>query len=136
MITENKLTEIVRSAVPVSHRSGVTVKLDSASGSKLKDLRVITEAWKKVPRFERAGKVIEALFKSVPLKERGHIISVGVFTKEEWKDRMAFARKLNRITDSGGKPKAVAKKPSMRKSSSYGSKAASKLRIAGRKSAL
>ena len=135
MISKPELKRVVRHAIPRPHGSRSIIELDPSSVKTLKHLRVVTEAWKRMPRTERVGKVIDALYAQVPVKDREHIISVGVFTREEWNDRMAFARKLNRITGSAGKPKAVAKKQSTRKSSSYVSKAASKLRTASRKKA-
>lgn len=107
MIPKSQLESIVRKTVGRTHSADTKVSLDKTSAGSLKHLRVVTNAWKTKSRMERIGKLTEAIFSQVPATERGHIISIGVFTPDEWKGRLEFTRKLSRIGSRGSRKKSA-----------------------------
>ncbi len=107
MIPKSQLESIVRKTVGRTHSAETKVSLDKTDAGPLKHLRVVTNAWKTKSRMERIGKLTKAIFSRVPAAERGHIISIGVFTADEWKGRMDFTRKLSRLGPNSTRKKSV-----------------------------
>ncbi len=93
--TLSRLREVISLAKPTK---GFEISLKATGDPALKHLQVVTESWKSKPRWDRIGKVTDALVKHMPIGEREHIVSVSVFTKEEFADRTAFAKKMARIS--------------------------------------
>ena len=107
MITTRNLRKVVGSVIPQSKTKPVKFKLscDHSAATKDQHLIVVTDAWKKEPRFERNKKIISVIHKMVPTQERNHIISVNVFTEEELKERKAFEKSLSRNAPSSKAPR-------------------------------
>lgn len=109
--TLSRLREVIRLAKPTKD---FEISLKPTGAPDLKHLQVVTESWKTKPRWDRIGKVSDALVKHMPIEERSHIVSVSVFTKAEYAERSAFAKKMAGIS------RGVAKRGAQKKVTAAG----------------
>jgi hypothetical protein len=82
MVSTAKINRLVRRAIP----KGKPAKIIwyPTGFSKAQVLRVITPAWRNLPRFERIHKVHEAIQPHLSPKERDHIFRISVLTTQEF----------------------------------------------------
>src|SRR5437660_9473366 len=88
MSTEAKVRKLVREVIPRGRT--FRVSWQSVGFGPYRVLRVITPAWKSLPRFERILKVQDAIDRGLAPKERDGILRVSVLTAEEYKRLRPF----------------------------------------------
>ena len=83
MSTEAKVRKVVRDVLP----KGKTFKIrwQPVGFGRYRVLRVITPAWRSLPRFERILKVQKAIRDGLAAKDRAGILRVSVLTANEYK---------------------------------------------------
>ena len=81
MSTEAKVRKIVREALPKGRRFQIAWQ---PVGKRYRVLRVVTPAWRSLPRFERILKMQEAIARGLTPRERKKIFRVSVMTAEEY----------------------------------------------------
>jgi len=83
MSTETKVKKLVKDVLP----KGKTFRLrwQPVGFGPYRVLRVITPAWRSLPRFQRILKVQRAISAGLAPKEREEILRVSVLTAEEYK---------------------------------------------------
>src|SRR5437667_4983468 len=83
MSTDSKVRKLVREVIPKGRRFKITWQ--SVGFGPFRVLRVITPAWRSLPRFERILRVQDAIDRGLSPKERDSILRVSVLTAEEYK---------------------------------------------------
>src|SRR5438128_8690818 len=83
MSTEAKVKKLVKEIIPKGRT--FTVAWDRVGFGPYRVLRVITPAWRSLPRFERILRVQDAIDRGLSPKERDSILRVSVLTAEEYK---------------------------------------------------
>jgi hypothetical protein len=78
------MKEAVRQALP--HGKGFQMLSDPTSIAGSYVLRIITPAWKSMPKMDRVLRIGEHLMPVIPAKDRKHIFYVSVMTPGEWKE--------------------------------------------------
>ena len=96
MSTEAKIRKLVRGVVPKGRKFKITCQ--PVGFGPYRVLRIITPAWRSLPRFERILKIQDAIDRGLAPKERRGILRVSVLTSEEYKRLRPF---LNRVSLSG-----------------------------------
>src|SRR5436190_8472683 len=81
MNTEAKVRKIVREVLPKGRKFRIAWQ---PVGKRYRVLRVITPAWRSLPRFERILKMREAIASGLTLQERKNIFRVSVLTAKEY----------------------------------------------------
>jgi hypothetical protein len=99
MRTETKVKRLVGQIIPKG--KPFKVSWDRAGFGRYRVLRVVTPAWRTLPRFERILRVQNAVFDGLAPKEQKHILRVSVLTAEEYKrlfGTIGFTRPRRRLT--------------------------------------
>ena len=83
MTTTARINRLVRQAIP----KGTAAKIIwyPTGFSKSRILRVVTPAWKTLPRFQRISKVRQTLESNLSAQERAQIFRISVLTAQEFK---------------------------------------------------
>ena len=77
------MNQVIRQVIPRGQRFRVT--LEPTGLGKYKVLRIVTPAWKSLPRFERILKVQKAIDAHLPEKQIDNILRVSVLTADEYR---------------------------------------------------
>ncbi|MGD1085275.1 MAG: hypothetical protein ABSA47_11080 [Verrucomicrobiota bacterium] len=83
MNTETKVKKLVRQIIPKG--KAFRISWVPAGFGRYRVLRVITPAWRTLPRFERILKVQNVISDGLAKNERKHILRVSVLTSNEYK---------------------------------------------------
>ena len=83
MSTTAKINQLVRRALPKGKPATIIWRATGFSDSRT--LRVVTSAWKTLPRSARISKLQQAIVPSLNAKERAHIFRISVLTPAEFK---------------------------------------------------
>ena len=83
MSTETKVRQLVREIIPKG--KPFRMMWHPAGFSRYHVVRVITPAWRSLPRFQRILKVQKAVMDGLAPKERAGILRVSVLTADEYK---------------------------------------------------
>ncbi|MEW6302415.1 MAG: hypothetical protein AB1705_03030 [Verrucomicrobiota bacterium] len=82
MSTTARIKKLVKSAIPKGKPFKIAWEPTGLGKSQI--LRVITPAWKSLPRSQRIMKLQQALDDQLKPQERAHIFRVSVLTDAEW----------------------------------------------------
>ena len=82
MRATTSVNEVIRQVIPRSHRFRAT--LEPTGVGKYKVLRIVTPAWKSLPRFERILKVQKAIDAHLSESRTNEILRVSVLTADEY----------------------------------------------------
>jgi len=109
MSTTDRINKLVRQAIPKGKPAQIIWYPTGFSKSKI--LRVVTPAWKTLPRFQRISKLRQSLECNLTPKERSQIFRISVLTAQEFKrlGRMVPPRhhSISGRNYANGRPKAV-----------------------------
>ena len=83
MSTETKIKNLVRGIIPKGKAFKISWHPAGFGGYRV--LRVITPAWRTLPRFERILKVQNVISDGLAQNEQKHILRVSVLTANEYK---------------------------------------------------
>jgi len=83
MRTDAKVKKLVKEALPRGKR--FQLRWQPVGFGPYRVLRVITPAWRSLPRFQRILKVQKAVMDGLAPKERAGILRVSVLTADEYK---------------------------------------------------
>ena len=83
MTTTVRINRLVRQAIPKGERAKIIWYPTGFSKSRI--LRVVTPAWKTLPRFQRISKLRETLEPKLSSQERRQIFRISVLTPHEYK---------------------------------------------------
>ncbi len=83
MSTEAKVKKLVGQIIPKG--KPFKISWDRAGFGRYRVLRVVTPAWRTLPRFERILKVQNVISDGLAKNEQKHILRVSVLTAEEYK---------------------------------------------------
>jgi hypothetical protein len=107
MITAARLRLALKTAMPKNRPYRVVLDDTGIAGTKV--VRVVTPAWKSLPRFQRAMKVQHILDEHLPKKDLARIFRVSVLTAEEFDEiQKALPQSLS------GRPRARRQRPAPR----------------------
>ena len=83
MSTETKVKKLVKDLLP----KGKTFRLrwQLVGFGRYRVLRIVTPAWRSLPRFKRILKLQRAITDGLSAKERANILRVSVLTADEYK---------------------------------------------------
>ena len=105
-----RINKSVKAAIP--QNKPFRVIWEPTGIGKRQILRVVTPAWKSLPKSERVRKVREAVEPNLTLGERAQIFRFSVLTPAELRrlDQVLPARhrSVSRMSNSNGRPKAAA----------------------------
>ena len=88
MSTETKIRKLVKGVLPKGRR--FKIAWHPVGLGRYRVLRVITPAWRSLPRFDRILKVQEAISRGLTPHEQKDIFRVSVLTSEEYKHLFPF----------------------------------------------
>jgi len=88
MSTDAKVRKLVKGIIPKGRK--FKVRWQPVGFGPYRVLRVITPAWKSLPRFERILKVQDAIDSGLSPEERDSVLRVSVLTGEEYKRLQPF----------------------------------------------
>src|SRR5205814_9866236 len=83
MSTTARINRLVRQAIPKGKPAKIIWYPTGFSKSRI--LRVVTPAWKAVPRFQRISKLRQTLESNLTSQERAQIFRISVLTAREFK---------------------------------------------------
>src|SRR5437867_8016695 len=83
MTTTARIKNLVKAAIPKGKPFRVTWEPTGVGEWRI--LRVVTPAWKSLPRFERIHKLQQAVEPQLTMQERAHIFRFSVLTPAELK---------------------------------------------------
>jgi hypothetical protein len=83
MSTETKIKKLVKDILPKG--KGFQLRWQPVGFGDYRVLRVVTPAWRSLPRFQRILKLQSAITDGLSAKERANILRVSVLTAEEYK---------------------------------------------------
>ena len=101
-----RINKVVRAALPKGKRARITWLPTGVGKSKI--LRVITPAWKSLPRSERILRLQQAVETNVQRSDLIHLFRISVMTQDELRALDPFrpvrfrARKPSRSAGNGG----------------------------------
>jgi len=100
MSATTRINRIVRRSIP----KGAPIRIfwRSSGVSNSQTLRVVTPAWKSLPRAERILKLQRAIEPSLSARERAHIFRISVLTPAEFK-RLAQLVPQRHLLGSNGR---------------------------------
>src|SRR6266571_2823229 len=109
MSTTDRINKLVRQAIP----KGMPAKIIwyPTGFSKSQILRVITPAWKTLPRFQRISKLRQTLESNLSSQERARIFRISVLTAQEFKrlrEMLPPGHLSNPASTANGRQKAAA----------------------------
>jgi hypothetical protein len=99
MSANANVKKILRQIIPSIAYKKTRVTWQPTGLGKYRVLRIVTPAWKTLPRFNRILKVQKAINAQLPAKELESILRVSVLTAAEYKrltESMAFPRARRR----------------------------------------
>src|SRR5437016_3328361 len=109
MNTTDRINKLVRQAIPKGKPAKIIWYPTGFSKSQI--LRVVTPAWKTLPRFQRISKLRQTLECDLTPKERSQIFRISVLTAQEFKrlGRMLPPRHQSNSgrNSANGRPKGV-----------------------------
>ncbi len=110
MSTTDRINKLVRQAIPKGKPAKIIWYPTGFSKSQI--LRVVTPAWKTLPRFQRISKLRQTLETNLTPKERAQIFRISVLTAQEFK-RLGRRLPPRHHSNSGrnnanGRPKTIA----------------------------
>jgi hypothetical protein len=88
MITPKNIRRAVRLAIPQRH--DFAIRWSPVGFSDAQILRILTSAWKNLPRSERVARVQNVLNRELRPKERDQIFRVSVLTENEFRQLKPF----------------------------------------------
>ena len=83
MSTENKVKKLVKAILPKGKSFRLCWQPVGFGGYRV--LRVVTPAWRSLPRFKRILKMQSAITNGLSARERSNILRVSVLTADEYK---------------------------------------------------
>ncbi len=99
MSTTARINRIVRRAIPEGEPIRIFWRSSGVSNSRT--LRVVTPAWKTVPRAERISRLQQAIDLSLSAHERARVFRISVLTPAEFK-RLAQLVPQRHLFGTGG----------------------------------
>src|SRR5436305_914737 len=110
MSTTARINRLVRQAIPKGKHAKIIWYPTGFSKSRI--LRVVTPAWKTLPRFRRISKLRQTLDLNLSARERAQIFRISVLTAREFKRLREVLPPghltTSRPTHSNGRPKPAA----------------------------
>src|SRR5438477_13047136 len=83
MSAMQNVNKVIRQVIPRGHR--FKISLEPTGLGKYKVLRIVTPAWKSLPRFERILKVQKGIDSLLPQRQTDDILPVSVLTADEYR---------------------------------------------------
>src|SRR2546429_9322925 len=83
MSTTDRINKLVRQAIPKGKPARIIWYPTGFSKSRI--LRVVTPAWKTLPRFQRIFKIQQAIEPNLTRQDRAKIFRISVLTAQEFK---------------------------------------------------
>jgi len=83
MSTETKVKKLVKDLLPKG--KAFQLRWQPVGFGRYRVLRVITPAWRSLPRFQRILKLQSAITEGLSAKERANILRVSLLTADEYK---------------------------------------------------
>lgn len=106
MSTTARINRIIRQAIPKGKPVRIIWRSSGVSNSQT--LRVVTPAWRTLPRIRRISKLQDAIEPSLSARERAHIFRISVLTPAEFKRlaQIVPERHLLGANNANGQPPA------------------------------